>query len=193
MKGRQISVNLNPFNSSVRFLLAVFNARQVSSAGHPTFLFSLHKPNPGILSQYKVNSSQLEDPASEMPYWSVLLLTLHSFEAVFELIFLLTSAESRFRKFDNIPLALKWEPALWTLGFVEALTCVTGFISASICYQSILWPPPQFPREALSTVAVHCHQQREVQLWLPFPLPLLLTLNSAPEVHRIFLQASCPH
>lgn len=105
LKGRQTSINLYPFNSSVRFLLAVLNARQVSSAGHPTSLFYLHRPIPGILFQYKVNSSKLE----EMPYWTVLLLTLHSCQAVSELIFLLTSAENRFRKFDNIPLALKRE------------------------------------------------------------------------------------
>lgn len=45
-----------------------------------------------------------------MPYWTVLLNSLHSFEAVSELIFLLTSAENRFRKFGNIPL--KRETAL---------------------------------------------------------------------------------
>lgn len=103
IKGRQTCININPFNSSVRFLLAVLNARQVSSAEHSTFLFSLTRPIPGILFQYKVNSSKLEDPALEMPCWSVLLLTLHSFEAVSELIFLLTSVENTFRKFDNIP------------------------------------------------------------------------------------------
>lgn len=76
IKGRQGYTSLDLFNSSVRFLLAVLSARQVSSAGHPTFLFSLHKPIPGLLFQYKVNSSKLEEPASQMPYWSVLLLTL---------------------------------------------------------------------------------------------------------------------
>lgn len=67
IKGRQTYINLNPFNSSVRFLLLILNARQVSSAEHPTFLFSLHKSIPGILFQYKVTYSKLEDPALEMP------------------------------------------------------------------------------------------------------------------------------
>lgn len=75
-KGRQTSINFNPFNSSDKFLLAVLNARQVSSAGHPTFLFSLTRPILGRVFQYKVNYSKLEDPALEMPYWSALLLTL---------------------------------------------------------------------------------------------------------------------
>lgn len=60
LKGRQSNISLNLFNSSVRFLLAVLNARQVSSAGHPTSLFSLYKPIPGIL-QYKVHSAKLEE------------------------------------------------------------------------------------------------------------------------------------
>lgn len=61
LKGRQTSIHLNPFNSSVRFLLAILNARQVSAAGHPTSLFSLYKPIPGILFQYKANSAKLEE------------------------------------------------------------------------------------------------------------------------------------
>lgn len=60
-KGRQNSIDLNPFNSSVSFLLAVLNAREVSSAGYPTSLFSLYKPIPGILFQCKVNSTKLEE------------------------------------------------------------------------------------------------------------------------------------
>lgn len=61
LKGRQTSIHLNPFNQSVRLHLTVLNARQVSSAGHPTSLFSLYKPVPGILFQHEVNSAKLEE------------------------------------------------------------------------------------------------------------------------------------
>lgn len=48
IKGRQTSINLNPFNLSVRFLLALLNARQVFSAGHPT----IHFPFTNLFLEY---------------------------------------------------------------------------------------------------------------------------------------------
>lgn len=188
LKGSQTNINLNQFNSSDSFWLFLMPDRFLQLSIHFSFSPS---------QTYSWNTLPVQGKfcwtgrSLEMPYWTVLLNSLHSFEAVSELIFLLTSVETSFRKFDNIPLALKRETALWTLAFVEALTCVIAFISnqyITICYQSILWPPPQFLREALSTGTVHCQQQREVQLQLPFPLPLLLTI-----LHRIFLQASSSH
>lgn len=67
-----------------------------------------------------------------------------------------------------------------TFGFIEAITCITGFIPASTCYQNFLWLPPQISREALSIIMVHCYQKREIQLQLPFPLPLFLPLKCVP-------------
>lgn len=67
-----------------------------------------------------------------------------------------------------------------TFVFIEVITCITRSIPASTCYQNILWLTPQISRQALSIIIIHCYQKSEIQLLLPFPLPLFLPLNSAP-------------